>query len=89
MRSVGVKCEECTFEVLAIGPIWPEQVDFESHLSIRDQMAALERAVADELRQRGEVVLGAHLQAGNPDQTVLQRIRTLLDPKFPQFARPS
>jgi hypothetical protein len=44
--------------MVAIGPIWPEQADFEAHKPVRDQMAALERAIADELRQRGYVVLG-------------------------------
>ena len=52
LKRAVVQYEECSFEMVAIGPIWPEQADFEGHKPIRDQMAALERAIADELRQR-------------------------------------
>lgn len=88
LTRAGVKYEECSFEMLAIGPIWPEQDDFDAHKPIRDRMAALERDVADELRRRGYDVLGTHPRAGTPDQVILQRIRTLLDPKFPVVAMP-
>lgn len=83
LKRAGCKYEECSFEMVAIGPIWPEQADFESHKAVRDRTAALERAIADELRDRGYVVLGTHPRTGAPDQTLLQRIRILLDPKFP------
>jgi len=83
LRRAGVKFEECSFEMVAIGPIWPEQPDFEAHKPVRDQMAALERAIADDLQQRGYVVLGTHPRAGTLDQAVLQQLRALLDPKFP------
>lgn len=89
LTRAGIKYEECTFEMVAIGPLWPEQDDFEAHKPIRDQMAALERAVSDEFRRRGYVVLGTHPRAGAPDQVVLQQIRTLLDPKFPAVADPN
>ena len=89
LNRVGVRYEECSFEMVAIGPIWPEQADFEAHKPVRDQMAALERAVADDLRQRGYAVLGTHPRAGTPDQTVLQQIRALLDPKFPIVTEPN
>jgi hypothetical protein len=83
LKNAGIKYEECSFEMVAIGPIWPEQADFEAHKPIRDQMAALERTIADELRQREYAVLGMHPRAGTPNQTVLQQLRALLDPKFP------
>jgi hypothetical protein len=89
LRSAGVKYEECTFEMVAVGPIFPEQADFEAHKPFRDQMAALERAIADELRQRGYVVLGTHPRAGTPDQSILQQLQALLDPKFPVVAEPN
>lgn len=89
LKRAGVKYEECSFEMVAIGPIWPEQADFEAHKPVRDQMAALERAIADELRQRGYVVLGTHPRTGTPNQTVLQQLRALLDPKFPAIVEPN
>ncbi len=89
LQRAGVKYEECSFEMVAIGPIWPEQADFEAHKPVRDQMAALERGVTDELRQRGYQVLGTHPRAGTPDEAVLRQLLALLDPKFPVVARPN
>lgn len=86
LRRAGVKYEDCTFEMVAVGPIFPEQTTREDHFPIRDRMAALERALADEMRCRGYVVLGTHPRAGSPDQSVLEQIRALLDPKFPVVA---
>lgn len=86
LRRAGVKCEECTFEMVAVGPIFPEQATFKEHVPVRNQMAALERALADKLCERGYVVLGTHPRAGSPDQSLLQQIQTLLDSKFPVIA---
>ena len=85
LRRAGVKCEDCSFEMIAIGPIFPEQGDFEAHKPVRDLMAALERAIADELSQRGYVVLGTHPRVGSPDEALLQQLRVLLGPKFPDL----
>jgi hypothetical protein len=85
----GVKNEECTFEMVAVGPVFPEQPDFAAHKPVRDQMGALERAIADELRQRGYNVLGTHPREGLPDQSLLQQIRRLLDAKFPVLPVPA
>jgi hypothetical protein len=52
-------------------------------------MAALERAIADELRQRGYMVFGTHPRAGTTDQVVLEQLRALLEEKFPNVAEPS
>ena len=89
LQQEGVKCEECSFEMVAIGPIFPEQSDFETHRPKRDQMAALERAITDELRQRGYKILGTHPCVGSPDQSLLQQIRRQLDPKFSGVCEPN
>jgi hypothetical protein len=78
LQKAGVNYEECSFEMVAVGPIFPEQTTFEAHVPLRDQMAALERAIADELRQRGYLVLGTHPSVGVPDQAVLAQIRAIL-----------
>ena len=83
LRRAGVKCEECAFEMVAVGPIFPEQATFADHAPIRNHMAALERAIADELRRRGYVVLGTHPRAGSPDQFMMESILALIDSKFP------
>jgi hypothetical protein len=83
LRKAGVKYEECTFEMVAIGPLFPEQPSFQDHVPLRDQTAALERSIADELCQRGYAVLGTHPRKGDPDATLLREIRNILDPRFP------
>jgi len=87
LQRAGVKYAECSFEMVAIGPIYPEQSDYGAHVPFRNLMAALERAIADELKQRGYVVLGTHPRRGVPDQSVLHQVRALLDPKFPPVGR--
>lgn len=89
LQREGVKFAECSFEMVAVGPVYPEQSDFDAHVPFRNQMAALERAVADELKRRGYNVLGTHPRQGSPDQAVLQQIQALLDPKFPLVAEPN
>jgi hypothetical protein len=89
LKRAGVKYNECSFEMVAVGPIWPEQCDFEAHKPIRNQMAALERAVADELRDRGYDVFGTHPRAGTTDQVMLNQVLALLEAKFPKVTEPS
>jgi hypothetical protein len=46
-------------------------------------MAALERALADMLKQRGHHVLGKHPRAGHPDPNLLQQLACIVDERFP------
>ena len=82
----GIKYADCTFEMVAIGPLYPEQADFDAHVPYRNQMAAFERAVADELKRRRYDVLGTHPRIGSPDAVMLQQLLALLDQKFPPLA---
>lgn len=60
LRQAGLRPEDCFFNMAAVGPLQPEQGDFESHRSVRDQMATLEHEVAKALRAQGHEVLGTH-----------------------------
>ena len=84
LRNAGVKHVGCTFEMVAIGPLFPEQRTMTEHVPVRDQMAALERAVADDLKDRGYEVLGTHPRVGKPDSSLVAQLRTLLEDRFPQ-----
>lgn len=59
------------FRMTAVGPLFPEQMDFESHKPIRNQMTAIEKAVADHFRSKGYDILGKHDDnpAKNPEMT--------------------
>lgn len=86
LPRAGVVCEDCVFEMTAIGPIHPEAATFEAHVPLRDATAALERAVADWLKERRYQVLGTHPRKGEPDAEKLRRIIGKLDRKFPVIA---
>src|SRR5215210_6860569 len=64
LSRAGIDPLECKFEMVAIGPIFPEQDTMDQHKPICDQVAALERALADFLRQQGYAVPGSHPRPG-------------------------
>jgi hypothetical protein len=84
LGRAGIDSSTCSFEMTAVGPIFPEQESFEEHRPPRDQMAALERALAERLRGRGYDVLGTHPRAATPDAELFRQVCLIVDPKFPQ-----
>lgn len=85
-RQLGnnnVQPSQCRFEMLAIGPIFPEQVTFASHKPIRDTVGALEAALADELVNRGYNVIGTHGRRVPTDPDLWKELLRHIDPKFP------
>jgi hypothetical protein len=83
LKTVGVNPEACTFEMIAIGPIFDEQRTMPEHKPLRDKTAALERALADELKSRGYNVLGTHPRAEEPDSDLLNQVIAKLQVLFP------
>src|SRR5271170_1962311 len=88
LRHAGIDCGDCMFEMTAIGPIFTEQSDFGSHIPFRDKMAAIERAVSDELKRRSYIVLGTHPRIGTVEPNLLGEITSLLDRRFPAPPHP-
>lgn len=60
VRTQGFDPLECTFELQAYGPLFPEQSSLELHRKYRDQIAPLETVLADLLRNMGLNVVGVH-----------------------------
>ena len=85
-RQLG-RCEidpkRCRFSMAAIGPLFPEQLDFESHKVYRDRTGALERELALWLSDRGYEVLGIHHSRVEADPEQFAEIVALLSPTFP------
>jgi hypothetical protein len=86
LRGAGIDPLSCTFEMTAIGPIFRECDAMAEHQPARDRMAALERALADFLRQRGYDVLGTHPKPVPPDPALWAQVQGTVDPKFPALA---
>ncbi|MFQ5733029.1 MAG: hypothetical protein ACE5KM_13895 [Planctomycetaceae bacterium] len=85
LQQVKVVPSQCTFEMVAVGPIFPEQNDFESHKPFRDTMSALESALADTLRDRGYNVIGTHGRRVTTDQNLFSQVLDHIDRKFPSL----
>jgi len=60
LTNYGFDVEMCLFELHAFGPLYPEQPSFEKHKPYRDILAGLEKALAQELKDRGYTVIGTH-----------------------------
>jgi hypothetical protein len=83
LENAGIDPEACTFEMTAIGPIFNEQKTMSEHKPLRDKTAALERALADELKRRGYNVLGTHPRAEEPDPALFKQVIGKLQTAFP------
>ncbi len=83
LRRADIDPLSCTFEMLAIGPIFPEQDKMEQHVPIRNQVAALERALADFLQRQGYDVPGSHPHPVPPDEQLFTQVRAIVESKFP------
>jgi len=70
LKAVGISPESCRFEMIAIGPVFPEQKEMERHLELRNKAGALERALADHLRKAGHDVLGGHSRVADCDDNL-------------------
>jgi hypothetical protein len=87
LKEAGINPETCTFEMIALGPIFEEQETKPAHNPLRDKTAALERALAEELKQRGYEVLGVHQSVGEPDPDLLQQVISKVESSFPSRHR--
>jgi hypothetical protein len=84
LREAGIDPIACAFEMVAIGPLFPEAVDMESHRPVRDQVGAVENALAKLLRGQGYHVLGRHGSTAKVDEAMLNQVREIVNHEFPQ-----
>lgn len=87
MIEQDLACEDCSYRFVGIGPVFDQQTSMEAHKPLRDQMAGLERAVADHLRQRGYAVLGDHPKPRKVEAELLAATLDLVDEEFSVPAR--
>ena len=82
VRAEGFNPLACSFELLAFGPLFPEQTTIELHRTFRDQIAPLEFALAALLRGRGLKVRGVHGKVGVPDLALKAEIERVFNREF-------
>ena len=82
LRAKEIDPVSCHFKFTALGPIYEEREDMESHNPIRDNTAALERKAADWFRDRGYEVLGSHPRRRIVDENAWGFIEDELNKRF-------
>ena len=88
LESQGISPEECSsFELIAHGPLFPEAEDWNEHFLRRDQVAALERALADCLSRAGYCVLNTVNDRNVLDQRLWAQVQDAFAAHFPLLAR--
>ena len=86
LAKEGVEPEGCeSFEMVAYGPIFPDTNDRDEHRSRRDKVAALEKALADALREAGYRVLNDVKCRHALDEALWQEIRNAFVTRFPKL----
>ena len=86
LREAGISPVECSFRMVAIGPVFPEQADMSAHRPVRDRVARLEKELALLLRDRGYEILGIHQGDGPLDRGLFAAVETLVNDDFPALA---
>ena len=82
LKKAKIDAASCQLEMIAVGPIFPEQATFEAHKPFRDRVAALERGVADTLRDRGYQVLGQHGTPSSEGPVDLEQYVAVIEEKL-------
>jgi hypothetical protein len=79
VRTLKLDPLACSYELLALGPVFPEQSTLELHRKFRDRIAPLETALADFIRSRGHEVVGKHGPKGKPDPKLVAELQREFD----------
>ncbi|UTV80892.1 hypothetical protein MQE22_12910 [Acidithiobacillus sp. YTS05] len=82
IRAAGLDPTAGAYELLAIGPLFPEQTTMEAHRMYRDIVAALESALASHLRKSGHTVIGKHPKSRPYDKVLFQQVTAFLEGKL-------
>lgn len=75
LKEVGIEPKKSIFNMLALGPFFEEQDNFEKHKPKRDYMATLEVEAATQLMSLGHTVLGVHHKGAPVPVSVINEVR--------------
>jgi hypothetical protein len=86
--KVGIKPEACAeYQLISHGPIFAECCDMETHRAPRDVVAALEKRLADTLRDAGYRVLNTVNCKKPVDEKLWTRVRDSFVEHFPKIGK--
>ena len=79
IREMGLDPLACKFDLIALGPLFPEQSTLEFHRKFRDRIAPLEAALSTHLRSKDLTVVGKHSSNTSADPRLLAKVKSLFD----------
>lgn len=82
IRAAGFEPTSSKFELLAIGPLFPEQTTMSAHRKYRDIVSPLETALATHLKTNGHTVVGKHPKPKPYDTKLFQQVTSFLKNKL-------
>jgi hypothetical protein len=82
VRKLGFEPLNCKYELVAFGPLFPEQSTLELHRAHRDRIAPLEAALAQLMRERGFSVVGSHGAKGTAEPALLKEVKNAFNAEF-------
>lgn len=82
VRNQGLDPVACEYELVAFGPIFPEQEELLSHRAHRDRIAPLEAELARLLAARGFTVVGTHGKSGIAEPELLKQVQEAFNAEF-------
>ncbi len=88
LERKGIKPELCkAFRLIAHGPLYPQAEDMHSHKRPRDIVAALEKALADDLKEAGYEVMNTVHCRKPLDVMAFAGVRAAFSAHFPELGR--
>lgn len=79
LRKLEVNPIKCSFELISVGPLFPEQNNLLDHRKYRDIIAPLEAELAVYLKTKNLNVLGTHPKPKTYDRTLFNNITSKID----------
>jgi len=63
-----------SYSLFAVGPLYPEQATLPSHRRVRDRVAPIEAALAQQLEADGHIVIGTHPKAKRMNRVLYRKV---------------
>lgn len=79
VRKMGLDPIACKFDLVALGPLFPEQLTLELHRQFRDRISPLEAGLATYLSSKGLEVVGNHSANTTADPKLLAEVRSAFE----------
>jgi hypothetical protein len=87
LNALGIDPAKCMFRLVANGPVLPEMVTHMDHQTNRDQIAALEKALADAMTLAGYDVINKIACRKSLDEKQFSRVWKEFAVHFPKLSR--